>query len=61
MIHFSIHSLLFNLSCLEDYIGVCCSLFSGGKKKSAIYYDIWNIKYLTKFKWDDLTDEIGTV
>ncbi|KAF8102057.1 hypothetical protein N665_0201s0346 [Sinapis alba] len=31
----------------------------GGKKKSAIYYDIWNIKYLTKFKWDDLTDEIA--
>ncbi|CAH2063964.1 unnamed protein product, partial [Thlaspi arvense] len=31
----------------------------GGKKKSTIYYDIWNIKYLTKFKWDDLTDEIA--
>ncbi|CAN8279617.1 unnamed protein product [Cochlearia groenlandica] len=31
----------------------------GGKKKSTIYYDIWNIKYLTKFKWDDLTEEIA--
>ncbi|XP_006291598.2 pre-rRNA-processing protein ESF2 [Capsella rubella] len=31
----------------------------GGKKKSSIYYDIWNIKYLTKFKWDDLTEEIA--
>ncbi|KAL1191488.1 hypothetical protein V5N11_002313 [Cardamine amara subsp. amara] len=24
-----------------------------------VYYDIWNIKYLTKFKWDDLTEEIA--
>ncbi|CAD5325998.1 unnamed protein product [Arabidopsis thaliana] len=31
----------------------------GGKKKSSVYYDIWNIKYLTKFKWDDLTEEIA--
>ncbi|KAH9625395.1 hypothetical protein KSS87_011466 [Heliosperma pusillum] len=29
----------------------------GGKKRSKFYYDIWNIKYLSKFKWDDLTDE----
>lgn len=32
----------------------------GGKKRSTFYYDIWNIKYLSKFKWDDLTEEIGT-
>lgn len=31
----------------------------GGKKRSSFYYDIWNIKYLSKFKWDDLTEEIG--
>ncbi|KAK6913048.1 hypothetical protein RJ641_022649 [Dillenia turbinata] len=31
----------------------------GGKKRSAFHYDIWNIKYLSKFKWDDLTEEIA--
>ncbi|XP_042061245.1 pre-rRNA-processing protein ESF2-like [Salvia splendens] len=29
----------------------------GGKKRSSIYYDLWNIKYLSKFKWDDLKEE----
>lgn len=29
----------------------------GGKKRSQFFYDIWNIKYLSKFKWDDLTEE----
>ncbi|KZV24615.1 hypothetical protein F511_06441 [Dorcoceras hygrometricum] len=32
----------------------------GGKKRSSFYYDLWNIKYLSKFKWDDLTEEIAT-
>ncbi|XP_068640282.1 pre-rRNA-processing protein ESF2 [Aristolochia californica] len=31
----------------------------GGKKRSSFYYDLWNIKYLSKFKWDDLTEEIA--
>ncbi|KAK9056252.1 hypothetical protein SSX86_027342 [Deinandra increscens subsp. villosa] len=31
----------------------------GGKKKSTFYYDLWNIKYLSKFKWDNLTEEIA--
>ncbi|CAA0820151.1 RNA-binding (RRM/RBD/RNP motifs) family protein [Striga hermonthica] len=31
----------------------------GGKKRSSFYYDLWNIKYLSKFKWDDLTAEIA--
>ncbi|MCO5595313.1 hypothetical protein L7F22_049354 [Adiantum nelumboides] len=31
----------------------------GGKKRSAYYYDLWNIKYLRKFKWDNLTEEIA--
>ncbi|XP_027091647.1 pre-rRNA-processing protein esf2 [Coffea eugenioides] len=31
----------------------------GGRKRSAFYYDLWNIKYLSKFKWDDLTEEIA--
>ncbi|KAL5717967.1 hypothetical protein ACHQM5_010914 [Ranunculus cassubicifolius] len=31
----------------------------GGKRKSQFYYDQWNIKYLSKFKWDDLTEEIA--
>ncbi|KAG2287709.1 hypothetical protein Bca4012_031468 [Brassica carinata] len=35
-------------------------LFSEGREKEVSYilYDIWNIKYLTKFKWDDHTEEI---
>ncbi|XP_070683476.1 uncharacterized protein [Malus domestica] len=31
----------------------------GGKKRSSFYYDLWNIKYLSKFKWDNLTEEIA--
>ncbi|GJN10780.1 hypothetical protein PR202_ga28902 [Eleusine coracana subsp. coracana] len=31
----------------------------GGKKRSNFYYDIWNIKYLRKFKWDDLVGEMA--
>ncbi|CAA6664126.1 unnamed protein product [Spirodela intermedia] len=31
----------------------------GGRRRSSFYYDIWNIKYLSKFKWDDLTEEIA--
>lgn len=33
--------------------------YIGGRKRSMFYYDLWNIKYLSKFKWDDLTEEIG--
>ncbi|KAL4183998.1 hypothetical protein AMTRI_Chr11g157820 [Amborella trichopoda] len=31
----------------------------GGKRRSSFYYDLWNIKYLRKFKWDNLTEEIA--
>ncbi|XP_061958552.1 pre-rRNA-processing protein esf2-like isoform X2 [Populus nigra] len=31
----------------------------GEKKRSQFYYDHWNIKYLSKFKWDNLTDKIA--
>ncbi|GLI63019.1 hypothetical protein VaNZ11_005879 [Volvox africanus] len=31
----------------------------GGSKRSAYHYDLWNIKYLPKFKWDALTEEIN--
>ncbi|GJY45572.1 pre-rRNA-processing protein ESF2 [Tanacetum coccineum] len=31
----------------------------GGKKKLHFYYDLWNIIYLSKFKWDHLTEEIA--
>lgn len=30
----------------------------GGKRRSAHYYDLWNIRYLPKFKWDNLTEEM---
>ncbi|KAJ8530319.1 hypothetical protein K7X08_037154 [Anisodus acutangulus] len=26
---------------------------------SSFYYDIWNVNYLSKIKWDDVTDEIA--
>lgn len=31
----------------------------GGKRRSAHYYDLWCLKYLPKFKWDNLTEEIN--
>jgi hypothetical protein len=31
----------------------------GGKRRSAYHYDLWNMKYLPKFKWDHLTEEIA--
>ena len=30
----------------------------GGKKGSFFYDDIWNIKYLPKFKWENLTEKL---
>jgi len=30
----------------------------GGKRRSAHYYDLWNVRYLSKFKWDNLTEEM---
>ncbi|KAF5950129.1 hypothetical protein HYC85_012122 [Camellia sinensis] len=34
-------------------------MLTGGRERSAFFYDLWNIKYSSKFKWDDLTEEIG--
>ncbi|MEW5297318.1 MAG: hypothetical protein WDW38_006146 [Sanguina aurantia] len=31
----------------------------GGKRRSAYHYDLWTLKYLSKFKWDHLTEEIN--
>lgn len=31
----------------------------GGKKRSSTYYDLWCIKYLPKFSWDHLTEELN--
>ena len=31
----------------------------GGKRRSAYHYDLWCLKYLPKFKWDHLSEEIG--
>ena len=33
----------------------------GGKRRSAYHYDLWSMKYLPKFKWDHLTEEICTL
>ena len=31
----------------------------GGKKRSYYHDDLWNIKYLSKFRWTHLTERIG--
>ena len=31
----------------------------GGKKRSYYYDDIWQLKYLPKFKWSNLTEQIA--
>lgn len=31
----------------------------GGKKRASHYYDLWCIKYLPKFEWDHLTEELN--
>lgn len=31
----------------------------GGKRRSAYHFDLWCLKYLPKFKWETLTEEIG--
>ncbi|KAI8930376.1 hypothetical protein BC831DRAFT_440324 [Entophlyctis helioformis] len=31
----------------------------GGKKRSFYYDDIWNIKYLPRFKWNHLTEQLA--
>ncbi|KAJ1632968.1 hypothetical protein T492DRAFT_984274 [Pavlovales sp. CCMP2436] len=31
----------------------------GGSKRSFYAQDLWNLKYLSKFKWDDLTEKIA--
>lgn len=31
----------------------------GGRRRSAYHFDLWCMKYLPKFKWDHLTEEIA--
>ncbi|KAI8332705.1 hypothetical protein EDC96DRAFT_555410 [Choanephora cucurbitarum] len=31
----------------------------GGKRKSMFYHEMWNIKYLPKFKWNHLTEHMA--
>ena len=33
----------------------------GGKKGTRFRDDVWTMKYLPKFKWDMLTEQIGEV
>ena len=52
----------FNVDC--KVICICVLIIEyvlmlGGKQRSSFYYDIWNIKYLSKFKCDDLASDIG--
>ena len=34
-------------------------MFLGGKKRSYYHDDMWNIKYLPKFRWTHLTEKVG--
>ena len=31
----------------------------GPKKRSKYYYDLWNLKYLSGFKWENLTEDVA--
>lgn len=31
----------------------------GGKRRSAYHFDLWCLKYLPKFQWEALTEDIG--
>jgi ESF2/ABP1 family protein len=31
----------------------------GGRRRGAYYYDLWTLKYLKGFKWDDLTADVA--
>ena len=33
----------------------------GGQKHSRYYDDLWNIKYLPKFRWTHLTEKLGLI
>ncbi|KAG0164074.1 RNA-binding ATPase activator esf2 [Apophysomyces sp. BC1034] len=33
--------------------------FEGGKRSDRYYHDMWNIKYLPKFKWNHLTEQMA--
>jgi ESF2/ABP1 family protein len=33
----------------------------GGKKRDFHASDIWNMKYMSKFKWSDLTERMGAI
>ncbi len=33
----------------------------GGRRRSAYHFDLWCMKYLPKFKWEALTEEIGAL
>ena len=56
---FSFLTNLLHFACHVSYQSRAPYFSSGGKKRSQFFYDIWNIKYLSKFKWDDLTEETG--
>ena len=37
------------------------SVLVGGKKRYYYHDDIWNIKYLPKFKWGHISEKLGKV
>ena len=37
------------------------SVFVGGKKRYYYHDDIWNLKYLPKFKWGHISEKLGKV
>lgn len=49
------HTLSLDCRALIGIIALCCA---GGKNRSFYAHDLWNLKYLSKFKWNHLTEKI---
>jgi hypothetical protein len=46
---------------LSGSLIVWIALSTGGVRKGFHYNDVWNMKYLPKFKWHHLTERMGMV
>ena len=53
---------MYLLICLHTQMLMCwlVDVFIDPKRRSAFHYDLWCLKYLPKFKWHHLTEDIGT-
>ena len=60
LVHHSVYSKYINNWCeCSPKCWAAFAAFAGGKKRSYYHDDLWNIKYLPKFRWTHLTEKIG--